>query len=82
MRRDFSLPQKYTAPKRMRIALENAVRRQLMCDVPFGLLISGGVDSSLIAAIAARFAAPPCRRRQRGVVAAPAFVYHRLARCP
>ena len=57
MRRDFSQTQKYTTPKRLRIALEDAVHRQLMCDVPFGLLISGGVDSSIIAAIAARFAA-------------------------
>lgn len=56
MRRDFSQPQKYTTPKRLRTALEDAVHRQLMCDVPFGLLISGGVDSSIIAAIAARFA--------------------------
>ena len=55
MRRDFSLPQKYTSPKRMRVALEDAVRRQLMCDVPFGVLISGGIDSSLIAAIATRY---------------------------
>ncbi len=57
MRRDFSLVQKYTTIKRLRTALEDAVRRQLMCDVPFGLLISGGVDSSIIAAIAARAAA-------------------------
>lgn len=39
----------------LRKALEDAVHRQLMCDVPYGLLISGGVDSSLIAAIASRF---------------------------
>jgi len=39
----------------LRKALEDAVHRQLMCDVPYGLLISGGVDSSIIAAIAARF---------------------------
>lgn len=41
---------------RLRQALEDAVVRQLMCDVPYGLLISGGVDSSIVAAIAARHA--------------------------
>ncbi len=40
----------------LREALIAAVKRQLMCDVPYGLLISGGVDSSLIAAIAAKYA--------------------------
>ncbi len=39
----------------LREALEGAVRRQLMCDVPYGVLISGGVDSSLVAAIAAQY---------------------------
>ncbi|MEZ4743667.1 MAG: asparagine synthase B [Bdellovibrionota bacterium] len=37
-------------------SLSAAVKRQLMCDVPFGLLISGGVDSSIIAALAAKYA--------------------------
>jgi asparagine synthase (glutamine-hydrolysing) len=40
----------------LRDSLENAVKRQLMSDVPYGLLISGGVDSSIIAAIAAKHA--------------------------
>jgi asparagine synthase (glutamine-hydrolysing) len=39
--------------------LENAVKRQLMCDVPYGVLLSGGLDSSIIAAIVARF----CQKR-------------------
>jgi asparagine synthase (glutamine-hydrolysing) len=39
----------------LRHALEAAVHRQLMCDVPYGVLISGGVDSSIVAAVAARF---------------------------
>ena len=42
-------------PASLRQALEDAVHRQLMCDVPYGLLISGGVDSSVVAAIAARY---------------------------
>ncbi len=41
---------------RLRLALEDAVHRQMMCDVPYGVLLSGGLDSSLIAAIAQRFA--------------------------
>jgi asparagine synthase (glutamine-hydrolysing) len=44
----------YDAPA-LRDALEAAVHRQLMCDVPYGVLISGGVDSSLVASIAAKY---------------------------
>ena len=38
-------------------ALENAVHRQLMSDVPYGVLLSGGLDSSVISAIAQKYAA-------------------------
>ena len=44
------------APGDLREALEQAVQRQLMTDVPYGVLLSGGLDSSLVAACAARFA--------------------------
>ncbi|MEI6669547.1 MAG: asparagine synthase B [Acidobacteriota bacterium] len=41
---------------RLRHALETAVHQQLMCDVPYGVLVSGGLDSSVIGAITQRYA--------------------------
>jgi asparagine synthase (glutamine-hydrolysing) len=41
----------------LRDALEAAVERQLMTDVPYGVLLSGGLDSSIISAIAKKYAA-------------------------
>ena len=38
-------------------ALEAAVKRQLMSDVPYGVLLSGGLDSSVISAVANKYAA-------------------------
>src|SRR5229473_1129029 len=49
-----TVPTEKVALQTLRAALEAAVKQQLMCDVPYGVLISGGLDSSLIAAIAAR----------------------------
>jgi len=43
--------------KKLRKALEDAVHRQLMSDVPYGVLLSGGLDSSVISAIAKKYAA-------------------------
>ena len=36
-------------------ALEAAVKRQLMSDVPYGVLLSGGLDSSIVSAIAEKY---------------------------
>ncbi|SJZ71901.1 asparagine synthase B [Novilysobacter spongiicola] len=44
------------SPDELREAFERAVHRQMMSDVPYGVLLSGGLDSSLVAACAARFA--------------------------
>ena len=43
------------AATKIRCALEDAVRRQLMSDVPYGVLLSGGLDSSVISAVAKKF---------------------------
>ncbi|MGO3306832.1 MAG: asparagine synthase B, partial [Sphingobacterium sp.] len=41
---------------KLRKALEDAVQRQMMSDVPYGVLLSGGLDSSVIAAVTKKFA--------------------------
>ena len=41
----------------VREGLMDAVKRQLMCDVPYGVLLSGGLDSSVISAIAEKYSA-------------------------
>ena len=40
----------------LKAALEAAVHRQLMSDVPYGVLLSGGLDSSIVSAVAKKFA--------------------------
>lgn len=40
----------------LRNALDQAVKRQLMTDVPYGVLLSGGLDSSIVSAIAKKYA--------------------------
>lgn len=70
--RDFNQPQRWyqrdwmdfenvkdnpTDIAALKKALEDAVHRQLMSDVPYGVLLSGGLDSSIISAIAKKYAA-------------------------
>jgi asparagine synthase (glutamine-hydrolysing) len=45
-----------TDSEELRLGLEAAVHRQLMSDVPYGVLLSGGLDSSIVSAIAKKYA--------------------------
>lgn len=58
-RRDWmeydSVKDNKTDIQQLRTALEDAVKRQLMSDVPYGVLLSGGLDSSIISAVAEKF---------------------------
>ena len=54
---DFNaVKENQTSIEEVRNALEAAVHRQLMSDVPYGVLLSGGLDSSIISAIAKKYA--------------------------
>lgn len=48
------IPSQAANLKSIRETLEASVKRRLMSDVPYGVLLSGGLDSSIIAAVAAR----------------------------
>jgi asparagine synthase (glutamine-hydrolysing) len=54
--RDFeAVKERETDIEQLREALESAVHRQLMSDVPYGVLLSGGLDSSITSALAKKF---------------------------
>ena len=63
------LPQDPLDLTALREGLEAAVKRQLMTDVPYGVLLSGGLDSSVIAAITARL----CSKRIESDSTSPAW---------
>ena len=55
--RDFeAVKERETDIEQLREALESAVHRQLMSDVPYGVVLSGGLDSSITSALAKKFA--------------------------
>eukprot|EP00457_Paulinella_chromatophora_P003267 gb/GEZN01003274.1/.p1 GENE.gb/GEZN01003274.1/~~gb/GEZN01003274.1/.p1 ORF type:complete len:621 (-),score=86.37 gb/GEZN01003274.1/:332-2194(-) len=62
---------------KLRKGLEEAVIRHLMCDVPYAVLLSGGLDSSLIAALAAKH----CAERVEEAGSGSSAWYPRLHTC-
>ncbi|MCL6272572.1 asparagine synthase B [Muricauda sp. 2012CJ35-5] len=50
-----AVKENHTSIAEVREALEAAVHRQLMSDVPYGVLLSGGLDSSVTSAIAKKY---------------------------
>ena len=52
---NFDNIKNYSSTKDLRDNLEEAVKRQLMSDVPFGVLLSGGLDSSIISSIVKKY---------------------------
>lgn len=51
-----AIKENQTSTDELRDALESAIHRQLMSDVPYGVLLSGGLDSSITSAVAKKFA--------------------------
>ena len=51
---DDNIPTSPANLEKLRTTFEAAVKKRLMSEVPYGVLLSGGLDSSLIAAVAAR----------------------------
>lgn len=58
-------------PARIKSALQDAVRRQLMAEVPYGVLLSGGLDSSIVAWCAQQAAGQPLHSFAIGLAGAP-----------
>ncbi|VGB68253.1 asparagine synthetase B [Klebsiella pneumoniae] len=63
--KDAYLKDNVTDKNELRQALEESVKSHLMSDVPYGVLLSGGLDSSVISAITKKFAARRVEDQER-----------------
>jgi asparagine synthase (glutamine-hydrolysing) len=64
------LPDERDATGLVREAVEQAVQRQLMSDVPVGVFLSGGLDSTIVATLASRYHREPLHTFSVGYAAA------------
>ena len=64
--------------EKIQSTLVRAVKKRLIVDVPFGVLLSGGLDSSLIASIVVRNSKQPVHSFSIGIEGAPDLVYARI----
>lgn len=70
--REYAATREVTvSAQQLRETFERAVRRQLMSDVPYGVLLSGGLDSSLVAACATRLVHNRIDERDRTTASQP-----------
>jgi asparagine synthase (glutamine-hydrolysing) len=67
-------------PGEVRALLETATKRRMVADVPIGCLLSGGVDSSVVAALMSRQSAEPIRTFSIGFPDEKSFDERRWAR--
>lgn len=80
----YEIPRAKVDLERLKKSLEDAVESHLQCDVPMGALLSGGLDSSLIASIATKIMkkrhGPDYRLKTYsvGLVGGPDFKFARM----
>ena len=74
-----SVPAGHVLLERLRSELEMSVKRQLMSDVPYGVLLSGGLDSSIVSAIACKYSGERLHSFSIGLDGSPDLAYARKA---
>lgn len=63
---------------KLKTSMEEAIKKQLMSDVPYGVLLSGGLDSSIIAAIAQKYSKEKLHSFSIGLEGSPDLKYAKI----